>query len=391
MLRLSLTEVRKRLAQINPHIIIVGNYTNNRTPMQCRCRRHRLTWFARWDALAHGCGCPRCGRDKQIQQFKLPRTEIIKKLRAVNPKIELVGEYTGAHTKSKFRCRKCNHKWYALWCNLQRGHGCPKCAMQASKNGTRFTMDKVKRKLYHLNSKIKILDDEYKNSATGIHCLCLKCNYDWYPCWDTLQAKQRCPNCASKESQDAQRLSLDEVKRRVHQINPKITIVSAEYLGARSALKCKCVNCEHIWNSSWNRLDRSANCPKCGSQYKSEEEVRSIFERLTGLRWPQANPSEVPWLRGLYLDGYCRTLKTENYPSGTAFEYQGYQHYQPSHRHKYSETKLHEQKRRDWRKRIQCWRHGVRLIVIPHNVKNLHQYIAGRLIFVTEKTQLLAA
>lgn len=323
MPKLTETEVRKRFARISPHITIEDHYVNNHTPMKCKCHRHNVVWLVRWDALTRGCGCRECGKEKQIQKFRLPREEIVKRLRVIDPNIRLVGKYNGALAKSKFHCRKCGHNWQALWHNLQQGHGCPKCGEQSSRDGTRMTLAEAKQRLKLLNPLIKIVDHKYINSSTGIKCLCLRCQHQWSPCWDSLQAKKGCPNCAN-------------------------------------------------------------------SHHKSEEEVRQAFERLTGLKFPKANPSAVPWLHGLYLDGYCRELRSEEWPNGVAFEYQGCQHFQPSSWHGNSAAKLCVQKKRDQRKRIQCWRHGVRLITVPYNIKDLHKYIVGRLSVVQPKLRLAA-
>ena len=62
-------------------------------------------------------------RKKTIDVFK---NELLEK----NPGIELVGDYLGTHTNTRFHCKKCGNEWCAMPNNILRGHGCPVCARE---------------------------------------------------------------------------------------------------------------------------------------------------------------------------------------------------------------------------------------------------------------------
>lgn len=165
----------------------------------------------------------------------------------------------------------------------------------------------------------------------------------------------------------------------------------------RKSLILVTFSCGHTWTTTWDKIrilawSRSEiDCPTCfPSCLHSEEEVRRTLGKLTGLKWPRANPSEVPFLHGLHLDGYCRELKSVKFPNGTAFERQGEQHYKLVNLGgKCDSTKeLTKRKRRDWRKHIQCWRHGVRLIKVPYWVKDLESYLREKLADTLNKQML---
>lgn len=177
-------------------------------------------------------------------------------------------------------------------------------------------------------------------------------------------------------AQAKHRLTLAEVQA----LNPGLEVSCRlwDHEARFAILKLRCLTCQHKWTNTWDNLRKHLNkCPKCNPHTKSasEEQTREIFERLTGWKFTRANPTDVPWLNGLTLDGFNRKHKI-------AFEFQGPTHYQPSHWHrdgKAAGAALAKQKKNDHRKRVQCYRHAVVLIIIPYWIKNLEPYIRAKL------------
>lgn len=48
------------LAEINPDIEVLGEYTKNSTPIECRCKKCGHIWYPRPSKLLNGRGCPKC-------------------------------------------------------------------------------------------------------------------------------------------------------------------------------------------------------------------------------------------------------------------------------------------------------------------------------------------
>jgi hypothetical protein len=154
-----------------------------------------------------------------------------------------------------------------------------------------------------------------------------------------------CPEC----DRLSRFLSQKEVAERCKKL--KLTIIGS-YHDSRSRMEVQCDVCGYVWKVVAGNISKGLGCPKCRGS-TAEAAVRDTIEALTGWRFPLARPS---WLRGrgklpLELDGF-------NEEHCIAFEYQGWQHYHPIH----GEQKLKIIKRRDERKRLLCWRHGVLLI-----------------------------
>lgn len=200
-----------------------------------------------------------------------------------------------------------------------------------------------------------------------LSCKCKTCRYAWKPTWATLSQGHGCPHCGIENK----RLTQVEVEHRLKRVNPTIKILG-KYEYADFPILCRCLNCLHEWKPMWSDLVRGSGCPSC--RLRSENEVRAIVEKVTGLKFPKAGPTVVPWLHGLHLDGYNRRHKL-------AFEYQGPQHYELTNFGGSADTRdrLAKRKRDDSRKRVQCWRHGVKLVSIPYYIKDVTGYVSRRL------------
>ena len=132
-------EYAAKLAAISPDIEIVGTYTGAVNRIKVRCRVCGKTWEPKAYNLLQGKGCPHCSAVrgskansgitglKTLEQFA-------HEMEAVNPSVELLGDYVNSKTKTLVRCRICGHEWRAQPNALLGGHGCPRCA----KSGTSF-------------------------------------------------------------------------------------------------------------------------------------------------------------------------------------------------------------------------------------------------------------
>lgn len=316
------------------------------------------------------------------QPLQLTLSMVKAKLREINPTIIILAEdYDNSHAPLACKCRMCGHKWSPMWTSLQCGRGCPKCGFTKMRNKLGSSLANVQAKLLQINPGIVIKSKQYRNNYSPIVCKCQKCKHVWSSRWRYLVAGHGCPNCGQINSHNKARAKLSEIRKQLAKIDGSIEI-TGPYVNTHTPIKCLCKKCGKVWYPTWKNLRCGHGCPKCSGS-KSEAETRVMFEKVTDLKWPPAKPSEVPFLHGLYLDGYCRELKSLKFPGGTAFEYQGKHHYEVCNFNGYKDTEsdLRKRKRKDRRKRIQCWRHGVRLIRIPYWVKsnNLKQYICNKL------------
>lgn len=125
-----------------------------------------------------------------------------------------------------------------------------------------------------------------------------------------------------------------------------------------------------------DHTSKKTGCPKCSSS-RSETAARRILEKLLKEPISPASPKMVPWLMGLYLDGYCESLKF-------AFEYQGYQHTIFPNRYHRTIEEFQNQVKNDTLKVKRCKDQGINLILIPYeftykNKKLMKKFIVREL------------
>lgn len=302
--------------------------------------------------------------------------EIVAELRKTHPMVQIIDKtYTNYLTKMRCRCKRHKIMFTRSWHKLRRW-GCPQCAIEVSITKRKLPGEKAAKLLRAASERVEFLES-YTNTVSKILCKCRRCNHKWRTALRHLNNGHGCPRCAFERVANSHRLDHTTMLEKLALINPRVKVVG-KYVSSLSPLDCMCLDCNHAWQSTWNRLQAGKGCPECGSDCKSEGEVRAIFEQLTGKKWPRANPSEVPFLNGLHADGFCRELNA-------IFEFDGAQHKKviPYFHGKTVQTanaSFLRQRRRDWRKNYQCWYHGVKLIRVSHRVRNKEACIKTRLI-----------
>ena len=112
------------LKKINPDIICIENYINNKTPIKHKCLLCSFIWKPYpYNLLIKKSRCPNCYniRYKSADKF-------IAELKEKHPDIQIISEYKNRKTKSKFKCLICDNIWYTTPDSLLNSvKGCPVC------------------------------------------------------------------------------------------------------------------------------------------------------------------------------------------------------------------------------------------------------------------------
>ena len=112
---------------INPDIIVVGKYTDARTPIEHYCMKHGILWNTYPDGILKGIGCKECGNEKARDKNIKTHNQYLKDLYAVNPDLNVVEEYRGANVAILHHCKIDGYVWLAKPANILSGTGCPQC------------------------------------------------------------------------------------------------------------------------------------------------------------------------------------------------------------------------------------------------------------------------
>lgn len=203
------------------------------------------------------------------QKTKLNLDYIIKEMKEINPKIEIIDDvYINNKHGIKSRCLVCGHEWSPCWGSLRRGQGCPKCARV--KHGERITLsiEQVKSKLRDISPEIKVLSANYVNAHEKIKVQCIKdgCGKIWFARYSNLSQGGGCPSCANRD------LTMGIIRDKLENISPSIQILENSYKTNITHMNVKCLVCSHEWLSTWSKLQYGVGCPNCANIKKIKPE-----------------------------------------------------------------------------------------------------------------------
>lgn len=199
--KLSLEERQKRVK----NIILISEYYNKRTYINCRCEVCGYEFVANWSNLNRGDGCPKCARKRITAE---ERKTIIKN-RGIDA--EILEVYTKNRGKTvitkdtycKCRCNIDGYVWDSLWGNLNKGEGCPKCS------GSRvYTIKEIQEKLDASGLKVTVLDTRIEKVRSGKtkSFVELKCNidgYEWKSQLSNVLGGKGCSLCSASKAEKA--------------------------------------------------------------------------------------------------------------------------------------------------------------------------------------------
>jgi hypothetical protein len=201
------------------------------------------------------------------------------------------------------------------------------------------------------------LSSDYVNARKPLIWQCSK-QHAWIARWDSIKNQPSwCPICAKNVKQDITTLQ-DYAKNKSGKLLTEI------YINCKTNLTWQC-NKDHIWQATWDNISRGKWCPYC-SHGKTEEVCRELLETKLHILLPSK--------RIIYKGNrYC--FDRYNKEHRIAFEYHGYQHYIfPNYFHKTEERFIAAQQR-DKDKEQYCKENNITLIVIPHTITDLDNYI----------------
>lgn len=127
----------RELEEKNPNVECLGTYSRSTDKTLHRCKVCGHEWMVKPYTLVSSkrSGCPHCAAVKAGKANQSYTTEtFVAALKEAHDDILLIGDYSGSHVKTKFKCTRCDHEWDAMPYSVLQDHGCPRCA----KSGTSF-------------------------------------------------------------------------------------------------------------------------------------------------------------------------------------------------------------------------------------------------------------
>lgn len=203
------------------------------------------------------------GRRKTTEEFK-------KQLYAINPYIDVLGDYVNNRVNILCKCKKHNITWMANPRSLLNGSGCIQCGKEKIHNALSFSHEDFIRKMNITNPLIEILG-EYYNNHTNILCRCKTCGYEFYATpHNLLDSLTSCKKCYGTLLR-----TTESFIKEMALINKEIEILG-EYVNSKTKIKCKCKKCNNIWETTPDVLTRGFGCPSC-NESKGETKISDFL------------------------------------------------------------------------------------------------------------------
>ena len=253
---------------------------------------------------------------------KKTHIDYVEELSKINPDIEVLGIYMGAHIKIPHRCKIDGTVWDATPNNILRGTGCPCCGQIKYSNSRRKTHEEYVIELSRVNSNINVLE-KYINAKTPILHLCSIHNYKWKISPTNALNGCGCPLCKGEKIHNAFIKSHDQYVEELKLLNPNIKVLE-KYKGALTPILHRCLIDGHEWSPVPDSVLKGRGCPKCGLR-RIAESHRMTNEEYTE-RLKEINPniialeeyinSQTPILHKCLIDGYEWKIRPKNTLNG---------------------------------------------------------------------------
>lgn len=260
---------RQEMKEKNPNIEIVGDYTNAKGKVECKCKKCQWVWFPTADRILRGAGCPKCAirlntihRTKTTEQY---RNELMEKKIQIIP----IDDYKNANTKMKHQCLICKFVWSATPSSiLSNNAGCPNCAV----NKNSISKETFLQKLNESHPEILLFSD-FTRASNRMDFLCTVCGNIFNAIGhNAIVQKQCCPYCYVNSC----KMTKDEFISKFYNRNDEITVIG-EFIDSLTPIDVSCNRCNYIWAVVPRFGVRGdIGCPKCA--YEDRKITFELFK-----------------------------------------------------------------------------------------------------------------
>lgn len=292
--------------------------------------------------------------------------EVFAELQAIHPEFIISGDYINNRTKLHVKCADCGYEWDSPSYTLKISKGCPQCVRRRRGVGSRKSHDEFIKQVSDVLPDVEI-QSEYVTSKSRIQCECRKCGHRWEAYAYNLYSGYGCRKCGREATSASQRLDINDVVRRIADIDDSIEVIG-EYKSNRDNLLCKCTRCGNTWNGMALNLFKGEGCPYC-SMPRGEKRIAKWLNK-NGVEYKCCKKFDD--LRNEYGNklSYDFFIPSQN----LLIEYQGIQHEHPVNQFG-GEAQFVVQQKHDKQKAEYAIQNGYNILIIWYydykNIDNL--------------------
>ena len=287
-------------------VLLIGEYLGSRHQTQYLCKEHDEIWPALPTNILKGRGL-RCCKRENSGNVPISKEEHINRLKKLGRHVELVGNYLGAHKKTKYKCKK-HKKIYTVYPHqVMRGSGLSCC--RDAYNASFASKTLQERKKNHLeiikkHGKVKLIG-EFINSKTKTKYLCLthKEKHDSTPNDTSAGKGLKCcqtwgrSNESYRQKKELEHLELVKAIGKVEFIGP--------YINTQTPTWYRCLKHNERHKTSPNNISQGKSLKCCKYQNlfdyvngRFDEALKDLDKNIEGrlIRLEEYKGNDVPIL-----------------------------------------------------------------------------------------------
>lgn len=333
-------------------------YSTAKTKVCIICPKHGDFWQK---PLFHlqGCGCPKCGIEKQVSYKRSNLQEfILKSIKSHGDKYDYSKvEYKNNYTKVCIICPTHGEFWQKPVSHLM-GLGCIYCRIDKSKKDTLKFIEEAQRKhdYFYNYSKTKYI------SAHKKVCIICPIHGEFWQEAKSHLLGCGCPQCGNNKISEKLRLSRDEFIERANLIhNSKYDYSKVNYINGGTKVCIICPTHGEFIQEPSSHLS-GCGCPKCKSTH-GELRIENYLKQNKieyQSQYPIKLEQQMFSRNNLKVDFYLPDYNT-------IIEFNGVQHYKFTPMFHKTEEDFEMQIERDNRLKQYCRKHKIQLIEIKYD------------------------
>ena len=352
--------------KFNSNIVVIGQFLDDRTPIEHYCIKHNNKFYASPFTMLYQKGrkgCLECSNKQRWTYLKL-----VAKLASIlfpdgTPKFTLLTtesdfnkNFKGVKTRIRLRCTKDDYEWETNIDNLINSRrGCRRCSRHEEWDYLRL-QEAISNLRYPDGSPVCTLEmseadfiKAYKKDGVDAKIL-VRCLVDQDHYWsprlnDLINNKTGCPHCYIDNklwNYEKLKLAISELRYPDGSLVCTLEMSEAEFIkayeidGVETKIPVRCaVNQDHYWSPMLNDLiNNKTGCPHCNTIGYSKAEIEWLeFVMATeGIHIQHAKNGGQISVCGRKVDGMC-------FETNSVYQFHGdYWHGNPN---RYDQNKIH--------------------------------------------------
>jgi len=273
----SIQNIKLYLKDFFPTLNLISEkYVRNDEKLVLKCDKHGII-NKTWANLYAGHGCDKCANENRGKSQKI-NIDSAKKFYYDYGLIPIFKEYIGIDHRHEFLTKEGYIASMSI-SDIKREQ-----SYYAFAKTNKHTFNNIKLWININNKDYSLIGGEYEhahNKTLLLKCNDSDCNNKWYSSWANMNSNKGCPICAIKRVTDKSRLTIEEVKYRIKNINKNINIIDTAYIDSSAKLKCYCKKCKNEFYLPWKKLLQGRGCQHCSKGRMSGENHPMWNPKLT--------------------------------------------------------------------------------------------------------------